>query len=150
MSRRLLQIVTALLGLVPVLTGVLTMFGVKDPLYAGSGLAAIPLLDSNLRFFGGIWLALGLAVWSLVPAIERQGTAFRAIWGAIFLGGIGRLLSILLIGYPPLPFVGFTALEIIGAPLFVYWQHRVAKAHAHPMTAAAQRRADLSDLETAA
>lgn len=148
MSRRLLQIVTALLGLVPVITGVLTMFGVEDPLYAHSGLAAIPVLDSNLRFFGGIWLALGLAVWSLVPAIERRGAAFRAIWGAIFLGGIGRLLSILLIGSPPLPFVGFTALEVIGAPLFVYWQYRVAKAYAELLTIMARRRADLSDLET--
>jgi hypothetical protein len=62
----------------------------------------------------------------LVPRIEKQTVLFRVIWGAIFLGGIGRLLSILLVGSPPAPFIGFTGLEIIGAPFFAYWQHRVA------------------------
>lgn len=39
-----------------------------------------------------------------------------------------RALSTLSLGWPPLPFIGFTALELIGAPLFVYWQHCVARA----------------------
>ncbi|KWV60604.1 hypothetical protein AS156_28250 [Bradyrhizobium macuxiense] len=128
MGKRPLQIVTALLALVPVLTGLITMLGVHDPLYASADIPALPVLDSNLRFFGGTWLGLGLAMLWLVPRIESQTVLFRVIWGAIFLGGIGRLLSILLVGAPPLPFIGFTALELIGAPLFVYWQHRVAIA----------------------
>jgi hypothetical protein len=33
-----------------------------------------------------------------------------------------------MLGVPPLPFVGFTILEIIGAPLFIYWQQRVAQS----------------------
>ena len=91
--------------------------------------ANFPLLDSNLRFFGGVWLGLGVAILWLVPSIEKQGVLFRAIWGAIFLGGIGRLLSIVFLGLPPIPFIGFTALEIIGAPLFIYWQYRVAQIY---------------------
>ena len=71
-----------------------------------------------------------IAILWLVPRIETETVLFRAIWGAIFLGGAGRLLSILLVGTPPIPFVGFTALELIGAPLFIYWQHRVAEAAA--------------------
>ncbi|BBB98864.1 MULTISPECIES: DUF4345 domain-containing protein [Bradyrhizobium] len=128
MGRRALQIATALLALVPILTGIITMLGVSDPLYASSGVPALPVLDSNLRFFGGVWLGLGLALIWLVPRIESEGVLFRVVWGGIFLGGIGRLLSMLMVGLPPLPFVGFTALEVIGAPLFVYWQHLVAKA----------------------
>jgi uncharacterized protein YjeT (DUF2065 family) len=128
MGRRALQIATALLALVPVLTGLITMLGVSDPLYASSGVPALPVLDSNLRFFGGVWLGLGLALLWLVPRIESESVLFRVIWGGIFLGGIGRLLSMAMVGLPPLPFVGFTALEVIGAPLFVYWQHRVATA----------------------
>lgn len=128
MGRRALQIATALLALVPILTGIITMLGVSDPLYASSGVPALPVLDSNLRFFGGVWLGLGLALLWLVPRIESEGVLFRMVWGGIFLGGIGRLLSMLMVGLPPLPFVGFTALEVIGAPLFVYWQHLVAKA----------------------
>ena len=128
MGKRLLQITTALLGLVPLLTGLITMLGVHDPLYSAAGIPALPVLDSNLRFFGGVWLGLGIAILWLVPRIETETVLFRAIWGAIFLGGAGRLLSILLVGTPPIPFVGFTALELIGAPLFIYWQHSVAQA----------------------
>ncbi|MGY3576535.1 MULTISPECIES: DUF4345 domain-containing protein [unclassified Bradyrhizobium] len=128
MGRRPLQVATALLALVPILTGIITMLGVSDPLYASAGVPALPVLDSNLRFFGGVWLGLGLALLWLVPRIESESVLFRVVWGGIFLGGIGRLLSMLMVGLPPLPFVGFTALEVIGAPLFVYWQHLVAKA----------------------
>ena len=128
MGKRLLQITTALLGLVPLLTGLITMLGVHDPLYSAAGIPALAVLDSNLRFFGGVWLGLGIAILWLVPRIETETVLFRAIWIAIFLGGAGRLLSILLVGTPPIPFVGFTALELIGAPLFIYWQHSVAQA----------------------
>ncbi|TWB91175.1 uncharacterized protein DUF4345 [Bradyrhizobium macuxiense] len=128
MGRRALQIATVVLALVPILTGIITMLGVSDPLYASSGVPALPVLDSNLRFFGGVWLGLGLALLWLVPRIESESVLFRVAWGGIFLGGVGRLLSIMMVGAPPLPFVGFTLLEVIGAPLFVYWQHRVATA----------------------
>lgn len=128
MGRKALQVVTAILGLVPLATGVIGMLGLEDPLYAAAKLPPFPLLDSNMRFFAGVWFGLGLAILWLVPRIERETVLFRFIWGAIFIGGIGRLLSILVAGWPPAPFIGFTALELLGAPLFVYWQHRVAQA----------------------
>jgi hypothetical protein len=37
----------------------------------------------------------------------------------IFCGGVGRLISLLFVGMPPAPFVGFIILEIVGAPLFI-------------------------------
>jgi len=45
----------------------------------------------------------------------------------IFLGGIGRLISMAALATPPAPFIGFTLLEIVGAPLFVWWQSRLAE-----------------------
>jgi uncharacterized protein YjeT (DUF2065 family) len=125
MNKRGLQIATRLLGAIPVLTGIITMFGLSDPIYAAAKIPANALLDSNLRFFGGVWLGLGLALYWLIPSIERQTVLFRVLWGMIFLGGIGRSLSIIFLGWPPLPFVGFTALEIIGAPFFIWWQARL-------------------------
>jgi hypothetical protein len=125
-NRRLLQTVTALLGIIPVVTGVLTMMGLGDPIYATAGLPPHALLDSNLRFLGGLWLVLGLSLFVLIPRIERETTLFRVLWLMIFVGGIGRMLSIVLVGMPPWPFVGFALLEIIGAPLFIAWQARVA------------------------
>lgn len=127
MSRRALQVATAVLGGVPVITGVVGMMGLSDPLYAGLNLPTDATLDSNMRFFGGVWLGLGLCVWWLVPRIATQTALFRAAWLMIALGGVGRLLSIALVGLPLTPFVAFTALEMIGAPLFIWWQHRVAQ-----------------------
>lgn len=45
----------------------------------------------------------------------------------IFLGGVGRLLSMFFLALPPLPFVAFTVLEIVGAPLLVVWQARLSR-----------------------
>lgn len=126
MTRRLLQAATAVMALIPVVTGVLTMMGIDDPLYRASGLPCDALLDGNLRFFGGVWLALGLAMLSLVPQIEREGRMFAVLWGAVFLGGVGRALSMAWLGLPPVPFIGFTLLELVGAPAFIAWQRRVA------------------------
>ena len=63
----------------------------------------------------------------LISKIEKQTILFRAIWGMIFLGSLGRLITMLLRALPPFPFIGFTILEIAGAPIFVLWQARLAK-----------------------
>jgi len=127
MSKRPLQITMAVLGAIPVLTGFVTLLGIANPIYSTAGIPANALLDSNLRFFGGLWLGLGLALYWLIPRIETQTVLFRVLWAMVFLGGIGRLLSMVFLASPPLPFIGFTALEIVGAPLFVAWQARVAR-----------------------
>ena len=104
------------------------MLGLADPIYATAGLPPHPLLDSNLRFFGGLWLVSGLAMFWLIPRIDSETALFRALWLMIFAGGVGRLLSFILAGSPPWPFVGFTLLELAGAPLFIVWQARLAAA----------------------
>ena len=125
MTRRPLQIAMLVLGAVPVLTGLIGLMGLDDPLYARLHLTPDATLDSNLRFFSGVWLGLGLAAWWLVPRIERETALFRALWLMIFLGGVGRVISMLSAGLPLLPFAGFAALELLGAPLLVWWQSRV-------------------------
>ena len=127
MNKRPLQIAMGALGAIPVITGVLTMLGLSGPIYSSASIPANALLDSNLRFFGGLWLVLGLAVYWLVPRIESETTLFRALWLMIFMGGVGRVISMIFLGLPPLPFVGFTVLEIVGAPAFIYWQSRISK-----------------------
>jgi Domain of unknown function (DUF4345) len=128
-SMRTLQVVTSVLGLIPLITGVISMMGVSDPDYANANLPRDALLDSDLRFFGGLWLGLGLTLLWLVPRIETAvGTVvFRVLWGMIFIGGIGRILSMMLIGMPPLPVIAFIVLEIVGAPLFILWHNSLLR-----------------------
>ena len=105
-SYRLPQGLTGALALIPILTGAITMKGVHDPLYAALDLPGNPLLDSNLRFLGGVWLGLGLAAFWMVPRLRAQTVLFRVVW-------------------PPAPLIAFTVLESVGAPLFVAWHARV-------------------------
>ena len=56
MGRRSLQIVCAILALIPVGTGIIGMAGVGDPLYASARLPPSVQLDTNLRSFGGVWV----------------------------------------------------------------------------------------------
>jgi hypothetical protein len=127
MSKLALQIIMGLLAIIPVATGLLGLLGVEDPYYAAAGVPSIVLLDTNLRFYSGVWLGLGLALYWVIPRIETQSVLFRAIWAMIFVGGIGRLLSMMLLASPPFAFLAFTILEIVGAPLFILWQFRVSK-----------------------
>ncbi len=127
MNKFNLQIVMGLLGIIPVATGLLGMMGVHDPVYVAAGVPPIVLLDTNLRFYSGVWIGLGLVLWWLIPTIGRQTVLFRVLWGMIFIGGIGRLLSMIMLGRPPVAFVAFTAIEIVGAPLFIWWQSHVAR-----------------------
>ena len=71
MSKLTLQIVMGLLGIIPVATGLLGLLGVEDPFYVAVGVPPIVLLDTNLRFYSGVWLGLGLALYGLIPSICR-------------------------------------------------------------------------------
>lgn len=127
MSRLLLQIINGIVGLATVGLGtVQVLFGVGSPLYAAANLPQFPILDSNLRFFGGMGLGLGVVLLWLLPSIERRTLLFRVVWLCAFSGGVGRLISWPVVGSPSELLIGFTILEVVGAPLLVYWQYRLA------------------------
>jgi hypothetical protein len=118
---------TSFVALVPIATGAVGLLGLRDPLYVRFGVVPNAVLDSNLRFFSGFWLGTGFVVLWLVPRIEKEGSLFRALWGMIFLGGLGRLVSLAGAGAPPWPFYVVMALELLGAPVFVLWQLRIER-----------------------
>lgn len=101
------------------------LLGVDSPVYPDD-LMSVPSLDSNLRFFGGVAVGLGLTLLWLTPSIERQTVLFRAIWLCALAGGVGRLISAVVVGLPATPMIVFAAIEIPGVPLLIYWQYKVA------------------------
>lgn len=128
MTRRALQVVTAILGLLTIVLAAMQFaLGADSPVYASLDLPEAPVLDSNLRFFAGMGLGLGFGLLWVIPAIERRTTAFRLIWCCAFLGGVGRALSMLVVGLPSLPLIIFTAIEVPLVPLMILWQARVAQ-----------------------
>lgn len=87
-----------------------------------------PGFDSMLRFVAGIWLGIGgLLAWGTVR-IEEKGPLLRAAWALVFCGGLGRAVSLLLIGSGDIAFPRAALVELLAPLLLTYWQHRVARA----------------------
>ena len=129
MSRRFLQVVNGGLGLLTlVLAGMTVALGTDSPVYGGAEIPALPALDSNLRFFGGMGFGLGAVLLWITPSIEKHGVLFRSSGSVPSSAGLGRIFSMPVVGPPPLPMIVFTAIEVPLVPILIYWQHRVARA----------------------
>jgi hypothetical protein len=59
------------------------------------------------------WLGLAIALYWLIPNIERRIALSRLPWGMHFIAGMGRLLSMFFLALPPIPFIGFTVLHLV-------------------------------------
>ena len=131
LSKRGLQVVLVAIALVSVVTGLLGILppGVASEFYGLGGLAADSghaILDSNYRYYSGIWLGVGAVMLWIVPNIERQRTVLRVLSVLIFLGGLGRVVSAVSFTAPPPAFVFFMMLELL-FPLSLAWQARVSR-----------------------
>lgn len=126
MEKRLLQIVVAIACLVPLSTGGRSvLFG---PGFL-RGVDAVPVdLDSHFRYVSGIFLALGVAFATCVPAIERKGARFRLLGAMVVTGGLARLLSLATVGAPSNGHVFGLAMELGVVPLLMLWQWRVERS----------------------
>ncbi len=125
MSRRLLQFFVAVLGLVPVLAGLAgAVMGSRMAAPTDGPIA----LDSHVRYLSGLLLATGLAFWSTIPRIEHQSARFRLLAALVVVGGLSRLVGLVLRGVPPPPMLAGLAMELGVTPLLCWWQYRVAVA----------------------
>lgn len=122
--KRGLQMVLGALSLIPLLVASLgLLFG------AGRFIpeeVITPGFDSHYRYITGYYLSLTLFTWWVIPNIERHMIPLRIVSAAIFMGGVGRLVSMLEVGLPGPVMVGFTVFELL-FPLVLLWQARLPK-----------------------
>ena len=125
MERRALQIVwrarlDSLGGLFLVWAGARLFFG-QPPNVPAS-------LDNQLRYLAGVYFGtVTLTLWWALPRIEERHEAVRIAAIGVFLGGIGRVVSIASVGLPERPaMLAALVVELVAAPLLVLWQRRVA------------------------
>jgi len=126
--KRTLQVVLALLSLLPLAVGTCG-FIYGAALFAPTA-GVTPKLDSQYRFVAAWDVGLALIVWWIIPQIERQTALFRLICIVVFVGGCGRVLAWLVVGSPGTVFLVVTGLELL-IPLLIPWQAKVAKHRTH-------------------
>ena len=125
-ERRYLQRTVAVLALIPVSAG---LFGVLfGPALTGDQVSVSA--DSHFRYLSGLLLGIGLLFWSTTPAIEEKTGRFRLLTLLVVIGGLARLIGLLLTGIPSLYMLSSLALELVVTPILALWQTRVANAYA--------------------
>ena len=124
------------LALVPLLTGALNLgLGLQAQGLIGAQLSPEgfrdPLLNSQMRFYGTIWFGFGVLLCVCLTDIKKYSSLLRGSLAIVFLGGIGRIASLIQFGFPATTLgTAFVAtvitIEIIGMPLLLWWHSRVA------------------------
>jgi hypothetical protein len=115
-------------GVIGVINGISALHA-SHPDYAG--------LDSQFRLTSAVWLAVGFLVCYMIPRIETHTVLCRFLVAAVFLGGVGRVVSALAVGWPVMPLIAGTptraafavavVLEMGVVPLLAVWQAHVAR-----------------------
>ena len=125
-ERKYLQRTVAVLALVPASAG---LFGVLfGPALTGDQVSVSA--DSHFRYLSGLLLGIGIVFWSTVPGIEEKTGRFRLLALLVVIGGVARLIGLLLTGVPSLYMLGGLAMELVVTPIVALWQTRVANAYA--------------------
>lgn len=130
---RVFIIFLKLLALVPVFVGLLhVIHGLGTDVQLGARVTAAvladPVLDSQNRFYGTIFMGYGVLLYLCATDLRRHVVLFRILVGFVYLGGVARLLSMALHGAPSAPVVGLTIIELVGVPLLMLWHARVLTA----------------------
>lgn len=124
-EKRLLQLVIAIACLLPLVVGGQGILQGPAPF---GRLAVVPIdLDSHFRYISGIFFATGLGFLSCIPFIERKGGRFCLLGGLIVIGGLARLVSLLMVGVPSTGHILGLGMETIVVPCLMLWQLSFAR-----------------------
>jgi len=124
-EKKLLQAIVSVLAITPVLVGLAGI--VIGPAFLHVERPWPVDLDSHFRFLSGIFLAIGIAWLTCVPAIETRTARFRFLALLTFCGGLARLVSLILAGAPSTGHLAGLSVELVAVPLLVMWQERIAR-----------------------
>src|SRR4051812_36826850 len=124
MQRKLLQIAIAFAGLVGTgfgLAGVVLGTAFTDLFDDGT-------VDSSVRFYKGMLLALGVIYWSCIPQVERRGERMSLVTFILVCGAASRLMAVIGHGVANLGVLLSLIAGLVLVPLLWLWQRHVAQA----------------------
>lgn len=91
-----------------------------------------PLLNSQIRFLGAVWFGYGLGLWLALRSISRHSALILGLLAVLVVGGVGRVLALLVNGLPASVTAGgfilfALAIELVLAPVLMLWLSRYAQ-----------------------
>ncbi|MFN7164024.1 MAG: DUF4345 domain-containing protein [Hyphomonas sp.] len=119
-----LQIVLGVFSLIPLAfaaLGLLSGMAGADPATTLS--AAV---DNQYRYMSGVYILVSFLIWYALPKIEQHFKLMALVCAALFIGGIGRLLSSAAIG-PGTPAQAMGVWIELGSPILLVWLWFVAR-----------------------
>lgn len=119
-SQRTVQVCLFLVAAIAMLGGTLQMvLGQPD---------TTPRLDNVHRFMAGVYLATGIICLWAALTVRQQGTLVYLLALGVFLGGVGRLVSISLVGLPEpaAVWLGYLTPELL-LPIVMALAHRASR-----------------------
>lgn len=126
MGQRALVIVLAALGAVAVASGLNGIL--LGPGSIPGGAETTASVDSNYRFAQVFWFAAGAGLWWSLRRLRERRHITRLMLALAFLGGIARLISVVVTGWPHPVFIGVLALELVVIPVVLWWHARVVSS----------------------
>ncbi|TCP30123.1 DUF4345 domain-containing protein [Sphingomonas sp. BK235] len=129
---RVFRIILRVFGAFAVLTGIGDVATGPGLLIASGAViptdvAADPLLNSQLRFFGATWAGCGAMIWWIGGAPLERRVPLLIMAATIFIAGIGRLAAWIDTGGGTALLAAFIGIELIGAPAIALWIERCAR-----------------------
>ncbi|HYZ66474.1 MAG TPA: DUF4345 domain-containing protein [Mycobacterium sp.] len=91
------------------------------------GTAVNPTMAGEDRFFAGLFLCSGIALLWCARDVQRKCVYVSLRAAAFFVGGLGRLLAVVLDGAPNPVYVATLVVELVLPPLMVAVARRVAE-----------------------
>lgn len=129
MKKRVLQVILAFVGAILLISGFLGVLppGISNQFYEislNNSMSGNIILDSNYRFYTGLSIGLGLVMFWIIPTIEKEKKVLRIISLLIFMGGLGRVISMITFGIPQPLFILFTGFELL-FPVLIILQNKI-------------------------
>lgn len=132
-----LRILIGFVGLIGLVTGSIWFLSGLGTLQSPFGYSlgsshspSLVLIDNTFRFFGAVWLTIGVGLLISIRNPHHYTDIFRLAVVAVFLGGIGRIISAVSVGISP-EMIGPTLLELILAPIMVWLHWKTAPQTQH-------------------
>jgi Na+-transporting NADH:ubiquinone oxidoreductase subunit NqrB len=118
----ILKYILYTISLVALITGLSVLVGGAAAISGSSG-AVEATVDNELRFFSVYWIAYGAFCFWVAKNLQEQKFFIPLIALVFFVSGIGRLISILLIGPPSNILILVMVLELV-MPIAMYVMYR--------------------------